>query len=167
MPEGTLLAERAASHAQIPRVPARRAGAVPSPGGRGPRGPAAAQPSPRPPGGARTAQPPARGGRRLADPFAPSEETKYTFVRVPARVRVRRRTRAGLSVRSPPGLTFLPLEHALRGCQDPHRLLPERGASPAAAVACGLRFPRSRQGGKRARGSLAPGLGAAARPGRL
>lgn len=63
--------------------------------------------TPRPPGGARTARsptrPPAPGRRRLADPFAPSEETKYTFVSVPERVRVRRRTLAGLSVCSLPG----------------------------------------------------------------
>lgn len=62
------------------------------------------------------------------------------------------------------GLSFLPPKHAPRGGQDPHRLLPERGASPAAAVACGLRYPSSRQGGKRARGNSAPGLGAPARP---
>ena len=63
----------------------------------------------------------------------------------------------------PAGLTFLPPEHAQRGGQDRRRLLPERGATPAAAaaaaVARGLRFPGSRQGGKRARGSPAPGLG--------
>lgn len=140
--------------------------------------------TPRPPGGAQTARPPTRppapGPYRLADPFAPSEETKYTFVSHRARVRVLRRTVAGRRVRGPrarlaasgrqplrgpgvpqrkraaargrAGLTAHP-EQATRGGQNPHRLLPGRGASPAAAVACALLFLGFRQGGKRASGS--------------
>ncbi|TKC35451.1 hypothetical protein EI555_017552, partial [Monodon monoceros] len=42
---------------------------------------------------------------------------------------------------------------ATRGGQNPHRLLPGRGASPAAAVACALLFLGFRQGGKQASGN--------------
>lgn len=57
--------------------------------------------TPRPPGGARAARLPVPSRRRLIDPFAPSEETKYTFVSNRARVRLRRRTVAGRRVQGP------------------------------------------------------------------
>lgn len=87
--EGRLCAKPAASHARIPRVSAGRPGRR---GGRG-VGPSSAwtrrrASTPRPPGGARTARPPTRppapGHHRLADPFAPSEETKVHLCQPPS-----------------------------------------------------------------------------------
>lgn len=48
------------------------------------------------------------GRRRVADPFAPWEETKYTFVGDRARVRVRRRTVTGRRVRGPRACLAVP-----------------------------------------------------------
>lgn len=93
--KGSLVTKRAVSHArmlQVSVVPARE---VPGAGG---AARADSPPPPPPQGGAWAARLPPRSPaptrRRLADPFAPSEETKYTFVSD-------RRTVAGRRVRGP------------------------------------------------------------------
>ena len=123
--------------------------------------------TPRPPGGARTARPrprpPAPGHRRLADPFAPSEETKYTFVSHRARVRVLRRTVAGRRVRGPRARLASSGRQPLRGPGVPRRKwaaacgragltsLPPRAGhegrpEPAPTPARPRRFARRRRG---------------------